>query len=67
LIDKEISKLIEYSYNEAKKIISEKKDVIETIAAELLSKEVLEGDELGKHLDLIRPLSDREKEQAAKI
>ena len=67
LIDKEINKLIEHSYNEAKKIINEKKDVIETIAAELLSKEVLEGDELGKYLDLIRPLSDKEKEQAAKI
>ncbi len=62
-IDREVCKIIEQSYAEAKEIISSKKDVINEIAAILIEKEVLEGDELEQYLSKIRGLSDEEKKR----
>ncbi len=45
-IDREVNKLIEEGYSTAKKILSENKDKLETMAKVLLEKETLEGDEL---------------------
>ena len=45
-IDREVNKLIDEGYSTAKKILSENKDKLVTIADILLEKETLEGDEL---------------------
>jgi cell division protease FtsH len=45
-IDREVNKLIEEGYSTAKKILSENKDKLVTIATTLIEKETLEGEEL---------------------
>jgi len=45
-IDREVNKLIDEGYSTAKKILSENKDKLVTIATTLIEKETLEGEEL---------------------
>ena len=60
-IDYEVCKIVDESYEEAKSIIKDKKNVIESITRVLIEKEVLEGDELEEYLNQIRTVSDEEK------
>lgn len=50
LIDKEISKILQNCYESAKKILEEKRDLLEKLVNVLLEKEILEGEELQKLL-----------------
>ena len=50
LIDKEISKILQNCYESAKKILEEKRDLLEKLVDALLEKEILEGEELQKLL-----------------
>src|SRR5437870_2147970 len=50
-IDKEIKRLVEEGYNEATKILTEKRDDLETLAKGLLEFETLSGDEI---IDLLK-------------
>ena len=50
LIDKEISKILQNCYESAKKILEEKRDLLEKLVNALLEKEILEGEELQKLL-----------------
>lgn len=45
-IDKEVSRLINQAFEKARQIIQEKKEALERIAARLLEKETIEGEEL---------------------
>ncbi len=47
-IDKEIDNLINGAYELAKKILTQKKDALKAIAAELMIVEVIEGKDLDK-------------------
>jgi cell division protease FtsH len=49
-IDEEVKKLINDAYEKSKILLESKRSVIERIAKILLEKEVLEGDELRRHL-----------------
>jgi cell division protease FtsH len=46
LVDSEIKKLVEYGLNEAKRILNEKRDDLETLAQGLLKYETLSGKEI---------------------
>lgn len=67
VIDMEVKLIIDQAYEEAKKVIQEKKDVILEIAHYLIKEEVLEGEALEKYLDKIRPLSEEEKKKALSV
>ncbi len=45
MIDKEVKNIIDHSYNQAKEILIENKEKVETIVQYLLEKETLSGDE----------------------
>ena len=62
-IDYEVNKLIEEGYNTAKKILSENKDKLVTIATNLIEKETLEGDELE---ELFASLTGKESKEKSK-
>jgi cell division protease FtsH len=49
IIDKEISSIIKSCYEEAKKVLIEKREILEKVVSLLLEKEVLEGEDL-EHL-----------------
>jgi cell division protease FtsH len=64
-IDREVNKLIDEGYATAKKILSENKDKLVSIATILLEKETLEGDELD---DLFNSLTGKEpKKKSNKV
>lgn len=45
MIDKEVRKIIQQGYEEAKKLLEENREVLDKIAADLLEREVIEADE----------------------
>jgi cell division protease FtsH len=51
LVDLEIKKFVEYGLNEAKRILNEKRDDLETLAQALLKYETLSGQEIKDLLD----------------
>jgi cell division protease FtsH len=57
-IDNEIKRIVENTYQEVKRTLSEKKMLLESVAQILLEKEVIEGEELRR---LIREYSERER------
>jgi cell division protease FtsH len=57
-IDAEIRRLIESGFNEARRILSEKRDQLETLAKGLLEYETLSGDEIRDLLDGKPPVRD---------
>jgi cell division protease FtsH len=70
LIDKEIRGLVEGAYDRALGLLSENRDKLELLAAALLEREALDGDELGRLLrgETLPPvgrLTDAEKDKAA--
>jgi len=70
LIDKEIRSLVEGAYDRALGLLSENRDKLELLAAALLEREALDGDELGRLLrgETLPPvgrLTDAEKDKAA--
>ena len=67
VIDMEVKQLIDQAYEEAKKVITDKKEVILEIADHLIKEEVLEGEALEQFLDRIRPLTEEEKKKASTI
>ncbi|OGN90254.1 MAG: cell division protein FtsH [Chloroflexi bacterium RBG_13_46_14] len=62
-IDREVNKLIDEGYSTAKKILSENKDKLVTIAEALLEKETLEGDQLK---ELFASLTGKESKKKSK-
>ena len=50
IIDAEVAKIINESYQRAKQVLSEKRKRLEELARTLLEKETLEGEELKKLL-----------------
>jgi cell division protease FtsH len=46
LIDEEVKMLVSEAHNEARRILMEKRDLLEIVTRRLLDKEVMEGDEL---------------------
>jgi cell division protease FtsH len=46
LIDEEVKLIVSDSHNEARRILEEKRDLLEQVTRRLLDKEVMEGDEL---------------------
>ncbi|GGF44892.1 ATP-dependent zinc metalloprotease FtsH [Azorhizobium oxalatiphilum] len=58
LIDKEVRRLVDEGYIEAKRILTEKADALETLARGLLEYETLSGDEIVDLLDGKPPVRD---------
>jgi cell division protease FtsH len=54
-IDSEVKRLVEDGYNEATRILTEKRDDLETLAKGLLEFETLSGDEIGDLLNGKKP------------
>lgn len=50
VIDEEIRRLLQETYERVSKLLEEKRDILETLAQELCEKEVVEGEELEKLL-----------------
>jgi cell division protease FtsH len=51
VIDEEVKMIVVEAHNDARRILMEKRDLLETITRRLLEKEVMEGDELRAILD----------------
>jgi cell division protease FtsH len=51
LIDEEVKMIVTEAHNDARRILMEKRDLLEIITRRLLEKEVMEGDELRAILD----------------
>ncbi len=60
-IDAEVSRFIADAYKTAEKILTEKKDILEKIVAELMEKETIERDEFNKIVGIILPAKEEEK------
>ena len=63
-IDKEVRRLIEEGHNEAKRILTEKREQLEALARGLLEYETLSGDEIKNLLDGNPPVREIEPEPA---
>ena len=46
LIDREVKRIMSDAHSEARRILTEKRDLLEVVTRRLLEKEVMEGDEL---------------------
>jgi cell division protease FtsH len=57
LIDEEVKRIVTEAHNDARRILIEKRDLLEKVTRRLLDKEVMEGDELRAILEG-RPLDD---------
>jgi cell division protease FtsH len=66
-IDLEVKKLVEDAYLEAKKVITDKKDLLLEMSEALIKVERLEGEELEFFLEKVRPLSEDEKNRSSSI
>jgi cell division protease FtsH len=58
-IDNEVKEIVENGHQQALDILAQNRDLLEEIAQEILSKEVIEGQQLQALLDRVKPL-DRE-------
>jgi len=58
-IDNEVKEIVENGHQQALDILAQNRDLLEEIAQEILSKEVIEGQQLQSLLDRVKPL-DRE-------
>lgn len=67
VIDMEVKQIIDTAYDDAKKVILEKMEIIQEIANQLIKDEVLEGETLENFLDKIRPLTEEEKKKASTL
>jgi len=71
-IDKEVAKFVKNAENQAKKILTKKKGLLEKIAQTLIKKETIEKEEFEeligiKKSEIIEPLPKREKSVRVKI
>jgi cell division protease FtsH len=55
-IDEEVKQIVEVAYEQALQILRDNRELLETMTQELLTTEVLEGDELQSLLNQVRPL-----------
>jgi cell division protease FtsH len=55
MIDQEVSRIVMTGYEDAKKILSDHMDLLNRIAAELLEKEVINGQELDEMIGIAKP------------
>jgi cell division protease FtsH len=58
-IDNEVKEIVENGHQQALDILAQNRDLLEEIAQEILSKEVIEGEQLQALLERVKPL-DRE-------
>ncbi len=58
-IDNEVKEIVENGHQQALDILAQNRNLLEEIAQEILSKEVIEGEQLQALLDRVKPL-DRE-------
>ena len=61
LIDQEISRIINIAYNRAKKILTQKRPLLNKLAEQLLKKEIISGHEIDIMLNL------KPKKKAARV
>jgi cell division protease FtsH len=54
-IDFEVSRIIGDAHNEARRLLRERRDILDELSARLLDKEVVEGDELRALLGPVPP------------
>ncbi|MEB3120126.1 MAG: ATP-dependent zinc metalloprotease FtsH [Snowella sp.] len=55
-IDEEVKQIVEVAYEQALQILRDNRELLETMTSQLLTTEVLEGDELQSLLNRVRPL-----------
>jgi cell division protease FtsH len=55
-IDEEVKQIVEIAYEQALQILRDNRELLETMTSQLLTTEVLEGDELQSLLNQVRPL-----------
>jgi cell division protease FtsH len=55
-IDEEVKQIVEVAYEQALHILQDNRELLETMTSQLLTTEVLEGDELQSLLNRVRPL-----------
>ncbi len=55
-IDEEVKQIVEVAYEQALQILQDNRELLETMTSQLLTTEVLEGDELQSLLNRVRPL-----------
>ena len=55
-IDEEVKQIVEVAYEQALQILQDNRELLETMTSQLLTTEVLEGDELQSLLNQVRPL-----------
>jgi cell division protease FtsH len=55
-IDEEVKQIVEVAYEQALQILRDNRELLETMTSQLLTTEVLEGDELQSLLNQVRPL-----------
>ena len=60
-IDAEVSRFISDAYKTAEKVLTEKRDILEKIVAELMEKETIERDEFNKIVGIELPKKEEEK------
>jgi cell division protease FtsH len=56
-IDNEVKEIVENGHQQALDILNQNRDLLEEIAQEILSKEVIEGEQLQTLLDRVQPLN----------
>jgi cell division protease FtsH len=56
-IDNEVKEIVEKGHQQALDILRQNRDLLEEIAQEILSKEVIEGEHLQSLLDRVKPLN----------
>ncbi|MCS7089965.1 MAG: ATP-dependent zinc metalloprotease FtsH [Verrucomicrobiota bacterium] len=54
-IDEEVRSLLQHAYEQAKEILADHRDQLETLAAELLARETLDGEEFYRRVGKVRP------------
>ncbi len=55
-IDEEVKNIVESAHEQALMILEQNRDIMETIAQQILAKEVIEGKELENLLNQVQPL-----------
>jgi cell division protease FtsH len=71
MIDEEVKMIVTEAHNEARRILMDRRDLLEKITRRLLDKEVMEGDELraildGKVIDEQKVLEEKTLEDSTK-
>ena len=64
LVDKEVQKLLEKSYAEAKRLLTDNRELLDEISEYLLAKETITGDELMAYVNAAKNPAPQTEEEA---